>query len=102
MLRPLRARVSIDSAARAGAGKQPSAGRVRDPRTAAVQLRSFAGAPAVRWDPGTTLSDRQCRDHRRQLRGLALLRTPAPGPGGVPRLVLSLHGQQLLPWTRVL
>src|SRR5262249_40829242 len=65
-------------------------------REGSAWVRDFPGAPDLGWDPDPALSDRQRLDHRRELRGLDLLRAPASESIGLPRLLLSLHGQQLL------
>src|ERR1041384_8377116 len=54
-------------------------------------------AAALRWNPGAALPDRHCRDHRRQLRGLALLRAAESALSRVPRLLLPLHGHPRVP-----
>ena len=52
------------------------------PPDAAV-VRDWIRAPALRWTARAAAADRQHRDHRRQLRGLALLRAPAPSVSAV-------------------
>jgi len=63
-------------------------------------VRELTRASALRRDPCTSLPDRQRCDHRRQLRGVALLRAPAPAVVCLPRLLLPLHRQRLLPRSR--
>src|SRR4029453_5460623 len=61
-----------------------------------TRVRDWAGASALRWIASSALPDRQRLDHRRQLRGLAVLRDAAPAPCRVPCVLLSLHGQPQL------
>jgi hypothetical protein len=78
-----RARRSLTAAAQ---GESPS------PSTA-TQVRDWTGASALGRTAGAAFPDRQRRDHRRQLRGLAVLRAPAPAPCRLRGVLLSLHGQ---------
>ena len=85
-----------------GTGRSPSRLLLRGARTltdcaGAGRGRYSRGASALGRHPGAALPVRQRRDHRRQLRGLALLRAPAPQPRRLPRLVLPVHGQRRLP-----
>ena len=61
-----------------------------------------AHASALRRHPGSALPDRQRRDHRGELRRLALLRAAAPAISVVPRVVLSVHRQRVLQRPRAL
>src|SRR3954452_15291383 len=55
----------------------------------------------LRWTERPQLPVRERGDHRRQLRGLDLLRAAAPEPVDRTRVVLSLHRERLLPRPRV-
>ena len=64
---------------------------------AAPGAKSGAHASARRRHPGQALSDRDRRVDRGQLRGLALLRASPPQLVDLPRVVLSLLRERLVP-----
>src|SRR5262249_17069473 len=96
MVRPL---PSAGFRARRPARGSYSGENVRDAPdgAAGARVRELPRASALGRNPDAPLPDRQRLDHRRQLRGLALLRAPAPPAFGPPCVLLSVHGQRLVP-----
>src|SRR2546430_1914330 len=75
---------------------RPRLGLARLRCRAAGWVRELSRASALRRDPGAPVPDRQRLDHRRLLRGVAVLRAPTPPVVGVPCVVLRVHGQPQL------
>src|SRR5262249_3655238 len=96
MVRPL---PSVGFRARRPACGSYSGENVRDAPdgAAGARVRELPRASALGRDPDAPLPDRHRPAHRRQLRGLALLRAPAPPAFGPPCVLLSVHGQRLVP-----